>query len=58
VFALLIILAVLLPRPELVLVVKELAVAVGRLEKKLHSVHINEILRKMGFPQNWQDIRQ
>lgn len=58
VFALLIILAVLLPKPEFVVVVKELTVAVGRLEKKLHSVPINDILRKMGFPQNWQDIKQ
>lgn len=58
VFALLIILAILLPRPELVLVVKELSVVVGRLEKQLHSVHINDILRKLGFPQNWKDITQ
>ena len=27
-------------------------------QKKLHSVPINDILRKMGFPQNWQDIKQ
>lgn len=57
VFALLIVLAILLPQREFLLLVKELSVAIERLGKKMHSVNINAILRQMGFPQNWQAIK-
>ena len=58
VFALLIVLKIMLPQQEFSSLVREVSRQVDRLEKKMKSVSINEILRKMGFPQNWQDIQQ
>ena len=56
-FALMIILKSLLRDEEVDVLVKELETAINELSNSLKSISIDKILDKMGFPKNWEDIR-
>ena len=58
VFSLLISCKILMDRPAFDDLVCELDQEIIKLSERLQTVHMNEILRSMGFPHNWQEIQQ
>ena len=56
-FALMIILKSLLRDEEVSTLVKEFGDAVADLSSSLKSISVDKVLDKMGFPKNWEDIR-
>ena len=56
-FALMIILKSLLRDEEVNTLVKEFANAIDDLSNSLKSISIDKVLDRMGFPKNWEDIR-
>ncbi len=56
-FALMIILKSLLRDEEVSTLVKEFGDAVADLSNSLKSISVDKVLDKMGFPKNWEDIR-
>ena len=55
-FSILISLKLLLPQEEIILIIDELTNIICKLSSDLKTISINDVLSKMGFPQNWDTI--
>lgn len=56
IFAVIIILKILLEKSSFRLMMKEIEYEIELLDGRIDSIHINKILDKMGFPENYMDI--